>query len=366
MAAGAPCLRPFCFKWPGPTYIVHGEYAVKTSFETQAIQIAGAPAIPGLIFRHFAGPELDFPQMVALINACNQADRLEEVASLDELRNNYTHLKNCDLSQDVLVVEIEGQMVGYTRVWWVQEPDGQLIYFHLGNLHPDWRRKGLGSAMLAWNQARLRELAAGHDATRPKAFRSFVDEYQDGARALLTVAGYAPERFFFEMKRDLAHPIPELSLPEGLEIRPIKEAQFRQVWETKEEIFRDHWGYSEGTEADYQRWLGSPYFAPELWKVAWEGDQIAGMILNFIPHEENEALDRKWGWTDPIGVSRTWRRRGLASALIAESMRELKARGMEYAALGVDVGNPLGALKLYERAGYETCARFEIWQKSLA
>lgn len=331
----------------------------------ELIEASKLPEIPGLNFRHFGGEDRDFPQMVDLINACNKADQLDEVTNLEELRNNYTHLKNCDIDKDVLVVDIDGQMIGYTRVWWVDEPGLGVVAYHLANLHPDWRRKGLGTAMLAWNQERLREKVAALDPETPTVFRAFFDEHQHGARALLKQADYAPERFFFEMKRDLGQPIPELTLPEGLEIRPAEEAQFRQIWEAKDEAFRDHWGYSPGTEKDFQRWLGSPHFDPELWKVAWDGDNVAGMILNFISREENQELGRKWGWTDPICVRRPWRRRGLATALLMESMRELKARGMQYAALGVDVDNPLGALKLYTAAGYETCARFETWRKPL-
>ena len=338
---------------------------MNTGNTQELIELPNAPEILGLSFRRFHSGEQDFPLMVDLINLCNQADQIEEVTNLEELRNNYTHLTNCDLDQDVLVVEVDGQMVGYTRVWWVDEPDNGLIYYHLANLHPEWRRKGLGTAMLAWNQSRLRATAAGHDPERPKAFRAFFDEHQHGSQALLKGAGYQPERYFFEMKRDLSQPIPEPELPEGLEIRPAEEAQFRQIWEAQDEAFRDHWGYSPGTEKDYQRWLGKPDADPEIWKVAWDGDEVVGMILNIIFHDENQQLKRKWGWTDPICVRRPWRRRGLATALLLESMQELKARGMQYAALGVDVDNPLGALKLYENAGFETYSRFETWRKAL-
>jgi GNAT superfamily N-acetyltransferase len=322
-----------------------------------------APQLPGLSFRGFGG-EADFAHMAELINVCNRADKLDERTTAEEVRNNYTHLTNCDLDSDFLVAEIDGQMVGYSRVWWVEETDtGRIVAFHIGVLHPDWRRKGFGSAMLAWNQQRLREKVAELD--KPKIFRGFFDESQPGDKALLQGDGYQAERFFFEMKRDLSEPIPEPQLPEGLEIRPVEEAHYRPIWDAKDEAFRDHWGHSPSTEESYQRWLNSPHFEPSLWQVAWDGDQVAGMILNVIFHNEDEELDRKWGWTDPICVRRPWRRRGLASNLLYASMRLLKDRGREWAALGVDVDNPLGALKLYENAGYKLHARFETWQKTI-
>jgi ribosomal protein S18 acetylase RimI-like enzyme len=53
-----------------------------------------------------------------------------------------------------------------------------------------------------------------------------------------------------------------------------------------------------------------------------------------------------------VSVRRPWRRRGLASALIAESLRVLKDRGMTEGALGVDAENPMGALGVYEANGF--------------
>ena len=48
------------------------------------------------------------------------------------------------------------------------------------------------------------------------------------------------------------------------------------------------------------------------------------------------------GWLEHISVRRPWRRRGLASALIARSLRVLRERGFEEAALGVDAENLVG------------------------
>ena len=66
------------------------------------------------------------------------------------------------------------------------------------------------------------------------------------------------------------------------------------------------------------------------------GDQIAGMVLSFINKAENEEFRRKRGYTENICVLRPWRKQGLAKALIALSLKALKERGMDHAALGVD------------------------------
>ena len=128
-------------------------------------------------------------------------------------------------------------------------------------------------------------------------------------------------------------------------------------------------GHVEAEEKDYKRWLKRieelPEYNPELWKVAWDGDEVVGMVLNAIFEEENEKLNVKKGWTDPICVRRAWRKMGIATALIYDSMQMFKEMGMEQAALGVDTHNPSGALNLYTNCGFEPGYKWVVFRKPL-
>jgi ribosomal protein S18 acetylase RimI-like enzyme len=155
-----------------------------------------------------------------------------------------------------------------------------------------------------------------------------------------------------------------LELPDGIEIQPVEGGQIRQIWEAHVEAFRDHWGFTEPTEQDYLSWQANPKFNPALWKVAWDGEEVAGMVQNFIDEAENEEYRRKRGYTENISVRRPWRRRGLARALIAESMRFLKELGMQEAALGVDTENLSDAFRLYEGLGYKYVKRWTVFNKA--
>jgi len=77
------------------------------------------------------------------------------------------------------------------------------------------------------------------------------------------------------------------------------------------------------------------------------------MILNVVNADENKKLGLRWGWPDQICVRRGWRKRGLATALILESLNMLKDRGFEQAVLHVDTQNANGALGLYESNGFK-------------
>jgi len=67
----------------------------------------------------------------------------------------------------------------------------------------------------------------------------------------------------------------------------------------------------------------------------------------------------------PSGVRRPWRKQGLARALIARSLSQLRELGMTEASLTVDTENPSGALRLYEGLGYRPVKRGSVYRKPL-
>ena len=320
------------------------------------IAMPDAPQVPGLLFRHFRGEE-DLPAMVEVVNRSNEADGEEQISTLENMRSNYANLKNCDPYRDMVMVEANGELVGYKRVTWFQELDGTYIYQHFGFLVPKWRGKGIGTALVRHSEARLREIACehGHHSALPRFYDIWVSDLQTNLISILEGEGYTTVRHGYEMVRPNLADIPDVPMPEGIEVRPVQPEQLHAIWEAEVEAFKDHWGMERTEEGDFQRWQTAwPItFQPHLWQVAWDGDQVVGMVRNFIVEEENEKHGRKRGYTENISVRRPWRRRGVARALIARSFQLLKDKGMEQAALGVDTENPNGALQLYESMGFQ-------------
>jgi len=93
-------------------------------------------------------------------------------------------------------------------------------------------------------------------------------------------------------------------------------------------------------------------FQPHLWKIAWDGDQVVAGVHNMLDEEENKTYHRKRGYTEDIFTLRPWRGKGIARALIAESIRMFRGMGMQETHLGVDADNTSGALRLYQKMGY--------------
>jgi GNAT superfamily N-acetyltransferase len=337
--------------------------------QTSSLKIEPAlPHLPGLLFRHFAG-ERDFASMAAVFNASETADGFESASTADEIANDYTHRRDTVLGRDLLLVEVQGNLIGYGHVFTWKNDAGERIYWHYFLLRPEWRRRRIGTAFLRWAQGRLREMAAAHPTDGPRFFTTYVVKATPGAVRLMESDGYRPVRHFYLMVRPSLDDIPDFPLPAGLEVRPARPEHYRAIWEAQQEAYRDHWGAAQPAEDHYQRWLNNPrQFQPEVWKVAWDvaSHQVAGMVLGFIDADENAQFNRRRGWTENIAVRRPWRKRGLARALIAQNLHELKARGMTEAALGVDSDNPTGAFHVYELCGFRPAQGWAAYRKPFA
>src|SRR5512143_3653079 len=119
------------------------------SIEEAGIEVIDAPSIPGLRFRTFMG-DADLTELAAVFNASYRADEFDLVVTPDSLRVEFDHLPNADASRDVLVAEVDGSIVGVSRRFWALR-DGMRSYEHEGSVHPDYRGRGIGRAMLRTN-----------------------------------------------------------------------------------------------------------------------------------------------------------------------------------------------------------------------
>ena len=315
-----------------------------------SIELPDAPAIPGLRFRPF-DPERDYEAYVDLIREANTADRIDYIPTVENLRADHAHGDEYDPRRDVLLAEIGDELVAAAETL-VRTRDGIGNHHLEGWVRPAWRRRGLGRALLHWTERRAAEVARVDGRGPERALVAWPDEEQIGATRLYESEGYRIVRYGFQMVRDLTEPIPDVLLPDGLELRPVDPADHRRIWDADVEAFRDHWNAAVRTEADYESWFATPELDTSLWRVAWDGDEVAGSVMTFVWAEENATLGMARGWLEHISVRRPWRRRGLASALIAESLHALREAGISEAALGVDAENVTGALRVYEGMGF--------------
>jgi mycothiol synthase len=299
-------------------------------------------------------PAADFPAAAELISDAHAHDDVSWLPTPELLAHDWSGTPGFDPAADVLMAESGGLAVGIVAVDWRSR---HTIVVHQVEIwvRPSARRNGIGDTLLTWAEDHAREAVAagiGGPTDLPHEIGGWGDEDVPGHAQLAASRGYRVNRYGFEMRRRVDDSIPEVALPDGLEVRPVRPEQHRTIWDADVEAFRDHFEASVRTEADYEQWITPPTLDTSLWQVAWDGDEVAGSVITSINAEENEKLGLKIAWLDHISVRRPWRKRGVASALIASTLGILRERRMEIAALGVDAENPTGALRVYEAMGF--------------
>ena len=326
--------------------------------------LAPLPQLAGFTFRRFEGPS-DYQGMVDIIMS-NIDDPNSTVTTLEAIAADYANISESVPVRDMVFAFHADQPVAYCRttsMW--EESSNSWIYGWLMHVHHDLKGKGIDEVLVGWLEDQAvcnhQNLHAGANGMHSV----FMPESEQERLNIAISRGYSPERHFINMKRDLEN-LPEHQFPEGIEVRPAMPSQFRQVWEADVEAFQDHWGATIPPESEYQEWMSNKnFFQPYLWQIAWDGDEIAGMVWNFINLTENEKRGRLRGYTESISVRRPWRGKGIAKALICRSMQMMKALGMTEVALGADSENISGATRLYEGLGYRTYSRSVVMRKPM-
>jgi mycothiol synthase len=333
-----------------------------TILPTDEIHLPERPDIAGLRFRHFRGAP-DYPGMAAANQAFRDANAQLDVVSVEGMARLYGNLVNSDLHDDLLIVESADTIVGYARVEWRDGTDGNRYLQSICLLDPAQRRRGIGTAMLAWQERRMIEIAATLPDDRPSVMRAWTADRDVGARVLLERRGWVLEGRGYEMVRPTLDAIPEIPLPDGFEVRQVRSRDERPIWDAAAEAFRDERGEGEWGEGDWEQAVADPYRDPTLWAIAWSGDEIAGGVQGRIDPEENAHLGARQGYIAGVWTRRPFRRRGLARALLARVLAQLRDRGMTSAYLGVDGLNPNRALDLYEALGFVIHTSEADWSK---
>jgi mycothiol synthase len=230
---------------------------------------------------------------------------------------------------------------------------------------PDHVDEPLVGALIEGTEAHMRTWVDGPTRFRAWAERESPELPAAGLAAWLEGRGYTATEWGAQLVRPHLDDVPDRPLPDGVEVRPVAPSDVRRIFEADFEAFRGEWDFHEPTEADIAARIEDPRRDESLWKVAWAGDTVVGQVKSYINHDENAARGYLRGYTENIATHREWRNRGIAGALLAMSLVELRERGMTEAALGVDTNNPGGAFHLYTSLGFQPRSFQAVYTKPL-
>lgn len=306
------------------------------------------PQVPGLVFRPLA--PADIQPWFELVRRIAKRDGAPWHEQLSDLREVLESEVNPAAVHTVVGADSQGTPRAYG---YISKNPASGVGYAFGGVDPQWRRRGTGSAILAWQRAVLafRSVSDGEPAT---VFRSYVQEVTPGHAQLLQRSGFTPVRTFTELARPLLD-LPEPVALQGVDIVPFSPELGEGVRLAHNDAFADHWGSEPRSAKKWATLMAHEDFRPEWSSVAIDqaSGEVAGYQISMFDATVLAASGFKEGYTELLGVRRAWRGRGIAPALLVDAMGRYVAAGMDRACLDVDTENPSGAVGLYVRLGYQ-------------
>jgi mycothiol synthase len=207
-------------------------------------------------------------------------------------------------------------------------------------VHPDYRRRGIGTALAAWMPVRTGELGGtviGSPVPRGSAGDVLLEKLGWRIRWTSWVLALPP-----------GQEIQERPLPDGYAIREADPAEYPVVHDVIEDAFLE-WSVRERESYDdfHASAVGRPGFEPWNVRVVTDPD---GTVVGFAwVIMAGEAAPE--AYTDLLAVRFDQRHRGLAQALLVDAFTRGREHGAKRSTLSTD--SRTGALSLYLKVGME-------------
>src|SRR3954452_15875147 len=207
-------------------------------------------------------------------------------------------------------------------------------------VHPDYRRRGIGTALAGWLEETVRE-QGGREYGAPVPRGSAGD-------VLLEKLGFRVRWTSWILELPEGAAIPRRELPEDYEVRSAEPAEYPAVLDVIEDAFLEWSRRDRQTYEDFEASvIGRPGFEPWNLRVVVdpEGAVVGAAWLIMFGEPATEAFIAR------LAVRRDHRHRGLAQALLVEAFARGREHGATRWALSTD-SRP-GVLSLYQKVGME-------------
>ncbi|MDX1708310.1 MAG: GNAT family N-acetyltransferase [Desulfobacterales bacterium] len=256
--------------------------------------------------------------------------------------------------RDLWVAEMKEILVGCLSIQ--REPEiGRALLS--GCVHPDHRRKKIGTKLLSAALAQIK--AAGI-----KSAQVSIGQTHSGAKKMLIHSGFSFIRNFFEMQLAISR----LRLPAireaNISSRRLLPGEVSLLTQIQNRCFAGSWGFNANTEEEIAYRLKMQGRSSQDVILTYLGEHPIGYCWTLINSEENKGSKKNKGLIHMLGVDPDFRRQDVGKAILINGLADLKARGVDIVELTVDCENS-AARALYESVGFEMVAKTEWYEKLL-
>ena len=308
-----------------------------------------------IIYRQF-NPEDDLARLLTLRQAVEAADQEGNAASIEALRAQLSlpgHDPARDRSVAVDAANPEA-LVGYYLVW---APPGEQSAQMNVVVHPDWRRQGIGSALLGQALDRLRQLGAAQAVV-------YAHQAHPAAGAFLRAHGFQPAGAYTEMRAPGDQRLPPVVWPYGYQVRSYAQVQDLAILtQAFNECYQDLPGHHQVRQEQMAEWL--PEFSPEgLFLVFSEKNRPVGVSRVELSAERSAKNDAPTGYIDSPGIYSPHRRLDLYRALLLTGMKWLQSQGVAWIDLE-SWGDKQEVLRSYFDLGFRILRQVITYQRKV-
>lgn len=283
-------------------------------------------------------------------------DGVPQVLELDELEGDLDD-EHVVLATDTRLAEVDGQVAGYAYTFHLPSEVKEERCYVFGEVDPGHRRRGVGTALMEWAIERASQQLRSSGRSLPCFVRTDSYDYIEGAHRLFAKVGMTPVRYNDELLRPI-DPLPERRTVPGVQIVPWPDGRDEEIRVAKNAAFADHWGSTPTSPHHWEQMVHGYGARPDLSFIAIDDEgRVVGHCVNNRIEADDAVVGRSDGWIDNLGTVREWRGRGIASALIVESLHAFAGAGFTHASIDVDSENPTGAARLYRSLGFEPMQR---------
>lgn len=286
-------------------------------------------------------------EMVALCD-------IEEIGEPDISLSDTLDLWNSlHLETDVWVaVSPTNKIVGYAFLEVTGESRMDTCVF----VHPQYKNQGIGATLLTKVEDRASVLAAKREGEQK--LMNQIPFTNASARNLVETRGYQFSRLYKRMKINLTEQPKQPNFPAGMVISTFKSEQDEEtLFEVFDETFRDSWGYAK---KDFSTWIHQKkgeHYDPSLWFIVWEDSKPIAFLMSRM---QEDGL-----FIDLLGVKRSWRKQGVAQAMLLHVFQESFQRGQNTMLLYVDSDSLTNAHRVYQQVGMTPDSQTAVYSKVL-